>query len=239
MSAILEVCAFNIQSCVIAAASGASRIELCDSPADGGTTPSYGLIKQAKAILNIPVFPIIRPRGGSFLYDENDIAIMKADIEMCKELGCEGISIGAAMQDGRIDTELMAQFVACAAGMEVTCHRVFDLVPDPFEALEQLIACGVKRVLTSGQKRTALEGAATLAQLVQWANGRIIILAGGGVRAANIAELMVTSGVNEFHTAAKMTQPDIVPNEHPGVLDIGSEFLSDAEELQKMVSLLG
>lgn len=239
MSAILEVCAFNIQSCVIAAGSGASRIELCDSPADGGTTPSYGLIKQAKAVLNIPVFPIIRPRGGSFLYDENDIAIMMADIEICKELGCEGISVGAALQDGRIDTELMKQFVAAAAGMEVTCHRVFDLVPDPFEALEQLISCGVKRVLTSGQKRTALEGAATLAKLVEWAAGRIIILAGGGVRAANIAELMVTSGVTEFHTAAKLTQPDIVPNEHPGILDLGSEFLSDGNELQQMIALLG
>lgn len=234
---VLEVCAFNIQSCLIAEKAGAARVELCDNPQDGGTTPSYGLIRQAKQKLSIPVFPIIRPRGGNFLYDENDLEIIKSDIEICRELGCEGISVGVALQNGMLDITAMKRIVDWAGDMEVTCHRVFDLVPDPVAALGALIDCGCKRLLTSGQQKTAVEGIPLLAQLVALAKDRIHILVGGGVRAANIEKLKKETGANEFHTAARLAQPDIVPNDHPGVLDVGKEFLTDISELEQMMNI--
>ncbi len=221
---ILEVCAFNIQSCLIAEQAGAGRIELCADQGAGGITPSYGLIEYALRTLSIPVFPMIRPRGGNFLYDEHEIAIIKKDVLICRELGCPGIATGAHLPDGKIDIELMKRIVEWAHPMAVTCHKVFDRTPDAFQALEDVISSGCARVLTSGLQKTATEGASTLLQLVSAAKGRIIIMPGGGVRSSNILDLVKSTGANEFHSSALTFR--------------SSSDIADKQEIQALVSVL-
>jgi copper homeostasis protein len=160
---------FNIQSCLIAERAGAARVELCDNPVEGGTTPSWGTIKQAREKISIPLYPIIRPRSGNYWYDEDEFEIMKRDIEACKDLGCNGISVGAGTINAEIDSDRMKRIVEWAYPMGVTCNRVFDGTPDPFRALEELIDCGCERILTSGQKGAAPDAAKVLKQLVQQA----------------------------------------------------------------------
>ena len=197
----LEICCYNIQSCVIAEQAGANRIELCASPAEGGTTPGYGTIKTAKEKINIPVYPIIRPRGGDFLYNDDEFAIMQKDIQLCKSLGCEGVVIGLLQADGHVDKKRTAMLVELAYPMGVTFHRAFDRAADPLTALQTLIDIGCERVLTSGQRPTAAEGIQLLKELVTQAGEDIIIMPGAGVRANNIATL-ATTGAKEFHSAA-------------------------------------
>ena len=198
---ILEICAYNIQSCIIAERAGAGRIELCADPDVGGTTPSYGLIQYAIEHIAIPIFPMIRPRGGNFVYDDHELTIMKKDILMCRELGCPGIATGVALPDGRIDRASMAQLVEWAHPMAVTCHKVFDRTPDAAQALEDVIAAGCSRVLTSGLHATAVEGASVIAQRVVQGAGRIVIMPGGGVRSSNIAQLIRGTNAGEYHSS--------------------------------------
>lgn len=221
---------------MVAAGAGAGRIELCDNAPEGGTTPSYGLIRTVREKLDIPVFPIIRPRGGNFLYNEDEIDIIRKDILMCRDLGCDGISTGMERQNGEIDIVLMQRAVEWAYPMQVTCHRVFDRTPDPYKALEDLVQAGCSRILSSGQQPGAIQGAALLAGLVAAAGDRIVIMPGGGVRAANIAQLIHSTGAAEYHTATKIVVPDIIPNEHPGVLDAGDMILSDEQEIMAMIA---
>jgi copper homeostasis protein len=234
----LEVCSFNIQSCVIAQAAGAARIELCDNPADGGTTPSYGTIKAVKEKVTIPVYPIIRPRGGNFFYSNEEWQIMQADIIMCKQLGCDGISIGIQKQNGDLDTDAMKRIAALAYPMGVTCHRVFDRVPDPFAAVEALINCGCERILTSGQEATAIDGAILLQQLVAHAANRISIMPGAGVREHNLAALITATGAYEFHTSAKKIMTDNVVFKNNNVSDAGYWYMADEGVLKEMVAIL-
>jgi copper homeostasis protein len=238
MSLLLEVCAFNLPSSIIAEKAGAKRVELCENPADGGTTPSYGTIKQTREKIGIALYPIIRPRGGNFLYDEEEFAIIKQDILLCKQLGCDGISTGVHTATGEIDTERLKRIVEWAYPMGVTCHRVFDATPDPFRALEEIITCGCERILTSGQKTTAPEGIELLAKLVQEADGRIIIMPGAGVRSSNIETLMNGTGANEFHTSARMAAADPVTYRNPAIADAGQWYLANEEELKKIMSVL-
>lgn len=210
----LEVCAYNIRSCRIAEKAGAKRIELCADAVHGGTTPSHGLVEFALNHLSIPVFPMIRPRGGNFIYDEDEIAIMKRDIKVCKELGCTGLATGVQLPDRTIDVEQLKRIVEWAYPMSVTCHKVFDRTPDAFNALEDVIAAGCSRILTSGLAKTATEGAAVLTALVQQAKGRIVIMPGGGVRSSNIAALAKETGAVEFHSSALLAGSiDYVANE--------------------------
>jgi copper homeostasis protein len=199
--AILEVCAYNIQTCLIAEKISAKRVELCADPLQGGTTPSYGTIQLVREKLSIDVYAMIRPRGGDFLYDADELAIMKKDIDTCKQLGCNGIATGVQNADSTIDTETLKRIVEWAYPMGVTCHRVFDRVPDAFKALEDIIGTGCERILTSGLQKTAPEGKDILAKLVTAAGGRIIIMPGSGVRADNIAALMATTHATEFHSS--------------------------------------
>ena len=221
---ILEVCAFNIPSCFVAEEAGAGRIELCADPLEGGTTPSYGLIKYALSHLKIPVFPMIRPRGGNFIYDAAEIEIMKKDILMCREMGCPGIATGVQLHDGNLDSDNLKRFVEWAYPMVVTCHKVFDGTPDASEALEVLINAGCARVLTSGLQKTAMEGATVLKKLVEQAAGRIIIMPGGSVRSTNIRELADATGAGEFHSS--------------GILSRGVFNVSDPGEVRSMVNAL-
>jgi copper homeostasis protein len=235
---LLEVCAFNLPSSLIAEKVGAKRVELCENPADGGTTPSYGTIKQTREKVGISLYPIVRPRGGNYFYDDNEFAIIKEDILLCKQLGCDGISTGISKGNGEIDTERLKRMVEWAYPMGVTCHRVFDAVPDPLQALEEIINCGCERILTSGQRSAATEGVDLLARLIQQADGRITIMPGAGVRSNNIEMLIMGTGATEFHTSARMVAPDPVTFRNPAILDAADWYLANEEELKKIVDVL-
>ena len=235
---LLEVCAFNLQSSIIAEKVGAKRVELCENPADGGTTPSYGTIKQTREKIGISLYPIVRPRAGNYFFDDNEFAIIKQDILLCKELGCDGISTGISKLNGEIDTERLKRMVEWAYPMGVTCHRVFDATPDPVKALEDIITCGCERVLTSGQRPSAPEGINLLADLVQQANGRIIIMPGAGVRSSNIETLVNGTGATEYHTSARMKAPDPVTFRNPAILDATDWYIANEEELRKIMEVL-
>jgi copper homeostasis protein len=236
--AILEICAYNIQSALIAEKAGAARVELCASAPEGGITPSPGSLKLTREKLSIELYPIIRPRGGDFLYDEEEWAIMRQDILICRSIGCEGISTGVQLPDGHIDTERMKRIIEWAYPMQVTCHRVFDSTPDAFRSLEELISCGCERILTSGHAPSAPEGTALLAKLVEQAAGRIIIMPGAGVRAGNIKALCDATKATEFHTSAKKTMPSSVTYQNPSVRDNGDVFVADEAEIRNILNAL-
>ena len=189
MKILKEVCVENLAEALEAEKRGADRIELCDNLSFGGTTQSYGTIKKALEKLKIPVFPIIRPRGGDFFYTEDEIEIMKEDVKMCKSLGAEGVVLGMLTKDKKIDFSLVKEFVSLAYPMEVTFHKAIDELENPVEAVEGLINAGVKRILSSGTKETALEGAEILNKMIEKADGRIIIVAAGRITAENFQEV--------------------------------------------------
>lgn len=204
MRYILEVIAFTIEACNIAQDNGADRIELCANPGEGGTTPSYGMIRAAKERCSIPVFCMIRPRGGDFLYTDDEFQIMKDDIIQCRDHGCDGVVLGLLNADGTVDIIRTRELVQLAYPMEVTFHRAFDRVNDPFKALEDIIDCGCTRILTSGLLPTTAEGISLIRELVERAEHRIVIMPGSGIRAGNIEGLMELSGATEYHTSAGM-----------------------------------
>jgi len=204
---VLEICAFNLPAALVAQGAGADRIELCAGPEEGGVTQSAGLIRMAREKLQIPVYPIIRPREGDFLYSEEEFTVMLRDVEFCRGLGCDGVVIGMLLADGRVDQVRCGRLVEAAYPMGVTFHRAFDRAVDPFEALETIIGIGCERILTSGQRPMAMEGAALLRELVREADERIVIMPGSGVRASNIAELAEKTGAVEFHTTARIAVP--------------------------------
>ncbi|RYY62809.1 MAG: copper homeostasis protein CutC [Chitinophagaceae bacterium] len=236
--AILEVCSFNIQSCIIAEKHGAYRVELCDNPIEGGTTPSYGHIRQTRDRISIKLYPILRPRSGNYFYDEDEKEILRADIKMCKELKCDGISIGAQRIDGTIDTDLLKEFVDLAYPMGVTCNRAFDATPDMYQALEDIISTGCERILTSGQATGAPEAGKVLGELVKAAGDRIIIMPGAGIRASNIKQLMDESGAKEFHGSVRRTTKNPMTFANPNVTDFGNVYLPDETELEGIMSFM-
>lgn len=211
----LEIIAFTLEACRIIEQCGIQRIELCANPSEGGTTPSYGTIKGAREKVSIDLFPIIRPRGGDFLYSDDEFAAMVNDVRMCKQLGCNGVVIGLLNKDGSIDVKRTAHLVDVAYPLDVTFHRAFDHCRDPFEALERLVQIGCGRILTSGQKPTAPEGADTLYQLVQAAAERIVIMPGSGVRPENIKELAQRTGASEFHASLRSQARSAMDFIHP------------------------
>lgn len=236
--AILEICAFHIDSCIIAERYGAMRVELCDNPIEGGTTPSYGMIKQVREKISIKLYPLLRPRSGNYFYSDEEFDILKDDIEICKQLGCDGISVGVSKINAEIDTERLKRIVEWAGPMGVTCNRVFDCAPDPFKALNDIIDCGCERVLTSGQKSSANDAANLLKQLVQQADGRVIIMPGAGVNSSNILSLKNTSGAMEFHSSARRIAPNPVTYINKEVSDYGNVYIADETEVNAMIDAL-
>lgn len=229
----LEICANSIHSALAAQAGGATRIELCDNMAEGGTTPSYGIITLCKKLLQIPVFPIIRPRGGDFLYTDEEFKVMKQDVIACRNLGCEGVVLGILNAEGSIDMERCAQLIALAKPMQVTFHRAFDRCNNLEEGLEDIIALGCNRVLTSGGKKNAADAIPVLRNLVQQAAGRISILVGSGVNAENIALLARETGASEFHSTAKMPRKSKMgyrPDNDLGQADLKTVIQESSEE---------
>jgi copper homeostasis protein len=234
----LEVIAFSIASCVVAEQAGADRIELCDNPGEGGTTPSYGMIKTARLKTSIALFPIIRPRGGDFLYSNDEFEIMKNDINVCKTLGCDGVVIGFLLPDGRIDEHRTAELVELAYPMDVTFHRAFDRVKDPIESLEKIINCGCKRVLTSGLHPTAELGIDLIEQLVAQAGNRISIMPGSGIRAQNIEKIASKTKAHEFHSSARTILNSSMQYLNPSLNEALVSFILDEKEVFEMKKIL-
>jgi copper homeostasis protein len=188
--------------------------------------------------IGIKLYPIIRPRSMNYFYDEDEWEIIRLDVRVCKDLGCDGVSVGVQKLNGEIDGTKMSRLVEWAYPMGVTCNRAFDAVPDPFAALEILIEAGCERILTSGLQSSAPEGAKLLAELVRQANGRISIMPGAGVRAANLKSLIEQTGAKEFHTSARKTMSNPMLFSNPLVTDAGSMVVADEAELQKILQIL-
>ncbi len=200
---IIENCANSAASCLEAQKGGAHRVELCAGMPEGGTTPSYGEILAARKNINIALNVIIRPRGGDFLYSDQEIEIMKSDIKMAKELGADGVVFGCLTPEGKVDKTKCEYLLKQCQGLNTTFHRAFDATCDPSQALEDIIELGFDRILSSGCKATAYEGRFLLKELIIQANSRIIIMPGCGINENNIKEIRDTTGAHEFHSSAK------------------------------------
>jgi copper homeostasis protein len=200
---IIEIATSDFGTTQSAVEGGADRIELCANLAEGGTTPSYGQVRKCREAFTVQLYPIIRTRGGDFLYTDEEFEIMLRDAVLCKELHCDGIVIGLLNADGSIDTKRTAKLIEAAYPLGVTFHRAFDRCLDPFAALEQLIEIGCERILTSGQQPAAPDGVDLIAELNKKADERIIIMPGSGVRKDNIKMLAEKTGCMEFHSSLR------------------------------------
>jgi copper homeostasis protein len=204
---LVEVAVDTLAAALVAAGAGADRIELCQALEVGGTTPSAGLLSAVKASVAIPVFVMIRPRGGDFVYAEPDEEVMLRDIESAAGLGADGIVLGALTVGGTPDLERVARLVQRARPLPVTFHRAFDGIPNPREALGPLRAAGVDRILTSGGAATAYDGRFAIERLVTHAPASLVVMAGGGVSGDTVTELIRRTGVAEVHLAGSYQVP--------------------------------
>lgn len=232
---LLEIAVFDIGAAIVAAKAGAHRLELCANPAEGGITPSYGTLVAVREKIDIPVFPIIRPRGGDFLYSEEEFEVMCKDVLLCKQLGFEGVVLGLLSADGTINMNRTAELVDVAYPLEVTFHRAFDRVVDPFKALEAIINCGCQRILTSGLVPTAWDGKQLIKALITAADNRIEIMPGSGVRSHNIKALAEFTGATEFHSAAKIMQPSAMQYQASNMQENNDTVFVDADDIQQML----
>jgi len=234
----LEVIGFDLASCLIAEERGANRIELCANPHEGGTTPSHGMIAVARKITSIALFPIIRPRGGDFLYAKPEFDSMIADVEQCRELGCDGVVIGMLAKDGSVDVQRCAELIHRAGAMQVTFHRAFDRVKDPMKALEDVIGMGCSRILTSGLHPNVELGKEMLRALVVAAGNRITIMPGSGVRSDNILELAKFTGARAFHSSARATVSSSMEFTNPAMDEELESITIDPHEVSELRRIL-
>lgn len=219
-SILIEACVDSLESALAARDGGADRVELCDNLVEGGTTPSAGMTQFCCEHRDIPVFVIVRPRGGDFHYSASELRIMLRDIEFAATLGATGVVVGALLPDGTVDVAATKALAEAARPMSVTFHRAFDACRNPEEALETLISLGIDRVLTSGLATTAAQGIDCLRSLVKQASGRIRILAGGGVNESNVLRIVAESGVQEVHVRPTREEPSRMTYTNPA-LDFG------------------
>lgn len=228
MNYIIEIATSDFITTQSAVEGGADRIELCANLAEGGTTPSHGMLIKCREKFSLPIFPIIRPRGGDFLYGKDEFGIMAKDIELCKALGYDGVVVGMLNMDGTIDMIRMADLVELAYPMSVTFHRAFDRCKDPFVALEELIEIGCERILTSGQQLAAPDGVELIAELNRVADHRIIIMPGSGVRKENIRMLAEKTGCVEFHSSLKGKDRSRMEFLHPSFSGSEESYMNNA-----------
>ncbi len=206
----LEICVDSVESAVAAEQGGAHRVELCSALSDGGLTPSSGLIRAVRAQLSIGVYVMIRPRSGDFLYSDSELDVMREDIAYAAECGADGVVFGLLTADGDVDVPRTRDLVELSRPMEVTFHRALDTTRDIHASLERVIETGADRVLTSGTKSSAMLGARCIRDMVIAGADRIKIMAGGGVRAANVQEISRATGAVEFHAALRSPVPSPV-----------------------------
>jgi copper homeostasis protein len=217
---ILEIIASTVEDCLNAESGGANRIELCAAIGTGGLTASLGTLIEAKKRVRIPIIAMVRPRSGGFFYSEEDFAVMQCDASLLLEYGADGIVFGILHTNGSVDTERCGKVLELAGGRQTVFHRAFDVVPDPLRALDELIDLGFSRVLTGGQKKTALEGSDLIRKLTVRAGGRIEVLAGGGVRAPTVRQLVEATGCTQVHMTAFSARID--PSTSTSPLTFGS-----------------
>ncbi len=240
----VEIVVYNIESALRAQEGGADRIELCDNPGEGGTTPSYGTIELVRQNISLDVYVMIRPRGGDFQYSSYEFHAMKRDISQCQKLSVDGIVFGILKPDGTIDKKRCRELIDKARPLKVTCHRAFDMTRDPFEALEDCIEVGFDRILTSGQRATATEGVQLISELVQKAGERIAIMVGSGVNENTVENIVSVTKAKEIHFSATGVRESsmIYRNSKIGGMgsDEGSEFklrIVDPLRVKKIRSL--
>ncbi len=238
---LLEICASSYQSARNAQRAGAHRIELCTELGLGGITPSYGLLRRVMAEISIPVHVLIRPRSGDFTYSDAELAVMKTDINICKELGVTGIVTGVLRSDLTIDVEKTKELLEAARPLTFTFHRAFDWTPDPLVAMENLMKIGVDQILSSGQATTAPLGIELLKKLKDQANHQLEILPGGGINATNIA-LFKSMGFTAVHTSASriftINSIGAIPMNTPKMLGEGVQVESDIQKIQELVRII-
>ncbi|MEO7432854.1 MAG: copper homeostasis protein CutC [Dokdonella sp.] len=236
---LLEIAANSPASALMAQDAGADRIELCASLGEGGLTPTITTIAIARDRLRIPLYVLIRPRAGDFLYDDLELETMLGDIEHCVRLGCDGVVIGALDADGRVDMDRCRTLVAAAGCLGVTFHRAFDITSNPRQALEDIVALGCERVLTSGQQTSAVAGATLVGQLVDQAGSRIVVMPGAGIDSANIVRLRAKTGATEFHASAKRALASKMRHRPERLQDLQcGEVRSDGDEIRRLVEAL-
>lgn len=240
---IVEVCAYSLESCINAEQSGAGRIELCAGLGEGGTTPSTGLLKLVKKHVSIPVYAMIRPRGGDFVYDAREIETMFSDMEEMKKNGADGVVLGVLKPDGTVDRRTTASLIEAAGPLGVTFHRAFDLTPDPFAAVDSIVDAGAERILTSGQHANVTLGMRSLEAIAAYAKGRVEIMAGAGVSLENAAQL-AGIGVDAIHLTGKAFRPGLqqffpetvsMAGEQPNERSV---MFSDPHLLKKVVDIV-
>jgi len=227
---LIEACVDNIESAVLAQAAGADRIELCSALLEGGLTPSYGLIKQAKQKLSIPIHVLIRPRRGDFLYSNSELELMKEDIAICQELGIEGVVFGVLRKNATVNLEENKKLLVAARGMKTSFHRAFDMLCQASTDLEKLIELGFDKVLTSGQASTAEQGSDNLKKLIEQADNRISIIAAGGINANNVAKIVSQTGVREVHASARAKSKSKMLYKNPQATISASYFPDEYEQ---------
>lgn len=233
---LLEICCFSLKSCKNAELGGADRVELCGGFLEGGTTPSAGLLKSVVEQVNIPTYVMIRPRGGDFLYNEDEMEVMLADIKLLKDYQPAGFVIGILLVNGDIDLVGNARLLEAIGEFPVTFHRAFDMCKNPHLAIEQLISLGIENVLTSGQFQTAIEAVPNLKEFKQIASNRIKIMAGSGVNSTNILEI-ATADVDAFHFSAKKAFPSEMIFRNPNI-NMGSKDADEFVNYEAEVTLI-
>ena len=239
---LLEVCANSVSSALAAQNGGALRVELCENLQEGGTTPSFGQILMARKLLHIKLHVLIRPRGGDFLYNDNEYETMLADVRYCIESGCDGIVVGILNADGTVDKDRNREIVRMAKqwGLGITFHRAFDMCANQLQAMEDIIELGFERILTSGGKSTAMEGASIIANLVNKAANRIIIMPGSGINQNNVADLVKYTKVKEIHSSAKIPMQSKMEykNDHILMGDFGEEYTFEQTDVEIVKGIL-
>jgi len=214
---LLECATDSVESALAAVKGGADRLELCANLIIGGTTPTMALFDEVRSLSNIPLYILIRPRFGDFLYTDYEANVICREIEMFRKAGAEGVVIGSLEKDGSLNMGHMKRFMDCAGDMSVTLHRAFDMSADPFTTLEQARELGVNTILTSGQAPSSLEGIDLYQKLIDKANGEITILAGGGISAPTIKELLKSTSLTAFHMSGKKVIESAMEYRNPRV----------------------
>jgi copper homeostasis protein len=218
-----EIVVYNIESALKAQEGGADRVELCDNPGEGGTTPSYGTIEAVRQNVSLDVYVMIRPRGGDFHYSNYEFHCMKRDISQCQKISVDGVVFGILNPDGTLDKIRCKELIAKARPLKVTCHRAFDMTRDPFEALEDCIDVGFDRILTAGQQSQALKGADLIGQLIARAKGRIAIMPGSGVNENTVQEILAKSKATEIHFSATSFRLSEMKYKNKDISGMGSD----------------
>ena len=242
---LVEVCVDAIDAALEAERGGAARLELCGELMQGGVTPSAGLIAAVWDRIDIPLFVLVRPRTGDFLYTDDELDVMRRDIEQVKSLGVEGVALGALTADGDVDVERLRSLVELARPMSVTFHRAFDFARDRAEALDALLTLGIDRLLTSGGAATAAEGASSIAALVQAVGDRMAVMAGGSITPGTVGALVKTTGVREVHVRGA-ARVDSAMRHRQDALSISRTGMGDyersvtrADEIRRVVEGVG